>query len=63
MENNETKINEEIRELTEEELAQVTGGTTEQDLIHMVEEQMGNISKKDMQELIDEITKKQNIEL
>ena len=53
----------EIRELTEEELSQVTGGTTEQDLIHMVEEQMGNISKKDMQELIDEITKKQNIEL
>ena len=53
----------EIRELTEEELRQVTGGTTEQDLIHMVEEQMGNISKKDMQELIDEITKKQNIEL
>ena len=26
MENNETKINEEMRELTDEELAQVTGG-------------------------------------
>ena len=26
MENNETKINEEMRELTEEELAQVSGG-------------------------------------
>ena len=28
MENNETKINEEMRELTDEELAQVTGGRT-----------------------------------
>ena len=27
MENNETKINEEMRELTEEELRQVVGGT------------------------------------
>ena len=53
----------EIRELTEEELRQVTGGTTEQDLIHMVEEQMGNISMKDKRELIKEMTKDLNIEL
>ena len=47
MENNETKINEKLRELTDEELRQVVGGTQYGDQKEKIESYLSTIDKSD----------------